>query len=263
MRAFSTISISQFIIFAAFFLVRILMGNSIHFEFTELNFDTTSVQSVIHSLFQPYSYAALGALVILSIYPPITCMTVTYVFEKTQSPEVLYFLGFLAGCMVETLRLCIPLFNLWGGYSDFLIYIGKVVFAGRIITVLSLLFSSVFSADDKIQEADRNVVIALAVALVMAAASAIDTRTILPSIMVRASYHRLFAFVYFFLAGATVFAFIFNKKIKSMISYVLLFSGYTCLTLSNCIFPSVAGLFLLWVGTVSYFRGLHTYYLWK
>ncbi|MCR4940497.1 MAG: hypothetical protein K5930_10400 [Treponemataceae bacterium] len=263
MKTLSTISVSQFIIFLAFFLYRLFTEHNIPLEFTDFILDNSSVKSIVHSFFQPYSYAALGAVAILAIYTPLTCMIITYVFEKTQSPEILYFLGFLAGCMFEPLRLCIPLFNLWDGYSDFLIYIGKFVFAGRILAVLSLLFSSVFSADDKIQEADRNIVIALAISFILASAVAIDTRTILPSIMVRTSFHQILYIMFFFLAAVTVFAFLFNRKIKTMIAYILLFSGYVCLTLTSSIFPVATGLILISTGTIFYFKVLHTYYLWK
>lgn len=263
MRGLSTISLSQFIIFAAYFLYRIFSKQHIIFEFSTINFDTSSLGTIAHFLLQPYSYAALIAITGLAIYTPLTCMIVTYVFEKTQSPEVFYFLGFLAGCMLETLRLCIPLFNLWQGYSDFLIYTGKFVFAGRLLSVLSLLFSAFFSADDKIQEADRNIIIAMAIAFVFAAAVAIDSRTILPSIMVKTSFHKIFIFMFFFLAFMTVIAFLLNKKFKSTICYILLFSGYSCLIFSDNILATGIGIILLLTGTISYFKVLHTYYLWK
>lgn len=263
MKTVSVISLSQLIVFAALFVYRYATGNTIPFEFSTLTFDTNSAKSIISTLVAPYSYAALASIATLAIYTPLSCLIVGYVFEKTQSPEILYFIGFLAGCMVETFRLCIPLFDLWNGYSKFLIYIGKLVFAGRILTGLSLLFSAVFSSDDKIQEADKNLIIAIAVAVVFAAAVAIDTRTILPSMMVNTSFQSFFMFARIFIAAMTVIAFLFNKKTKTMLSYVMLFSGYMCLTLADNILVAAFGFIFLWIGTETYFRGLHNYYLWK
>ena len=263
MKTVSIISLSQLIVFAALFLHRFITGNTIPFEFTSLTFDTSSVHAFMGTLVTPYSYSALAATALLAVYTPLTCMIVNYVFEKTQSPEILYFLGFLAGCMVETFRLCIPLFDLWNGYSKFLIYIGKLVFAGRILSVLSLLFSAVFSADDKIQEADRNLIIAIVISVVFATAVGIDTRTILPSMMVNTSFQSFFMFARIFIAAVTVIAYLFNKKVKTMFSYVLLFSGYMCLTLASNILTAALGCIFMWIGTETYFKGLHNYYLWK
>ncbi|MCR4713402.1 MAG: hypothetical protein K5751_03375 [Treponemataceae bacterium] len=263
MKTVSIISFSQLIVFAALFIYRYATEKTIPFEYTALTFDTSSVKLFIETLIQPYSFAALAATAILAVYTPVTCMVISYVFEKTQSPEILYFLGFLVGCMIETFRLCIPLFDLWNGYSEFLIYIGKLVFAGRILTVLSLLFSAVFSSDDKIQEADRNLIIAVVVSVVFATAVGIDTRTILPSMMVNTSFQSFFTFARIFIAAMTVIAFLFNKKTKTMLSYAVLFSGYICLTISENIITTTLGFILLWIGTETYFRGLHNYYLWK
>jgi len=263
MKTVSIISLSQLIVFAALFVYRYATGTTIPFEFASLSFDTSSPKTFMGALVEPYSYAALATIATLAIYTPVVSTIVRYVFEKTQSPEILYFLGFLAGCMVETFRLCIPLFDLWNGYSKFLTYIGKLVFAGRILTVLSLLFSAVFSSDDKIQEADKNLIIAIVVSAVFGTAVGIDTRTIMPSMMVNTSFQSFFMFARIFIAVVTVFAFLLNKKAKTMISYIMLFSGYMCLTLASNILTAAIGFILLWVGTETYFRGLHNYYLWK
>ncbi|MBO4509156.1 MAG: hypothetical protein J5747_11050 [Spirochaetaceae bacterium] len=263
MKAISIISFSQLFVFAALFIYRIVSDNSLQFEFPTLSLGEINARTVLHAAFQPYSYASLAAIAILALYTPAVSTALRYVFEKTQSPEILYYMGFLTGCMVEIYRLCIPLFNLWGGYSDFLIFTGKLVLAGRILAGMSLLFSAIFSSDDKIQEADKNIVIAIAISVALATSTAVDTRTILPSIMVQTSYHSVLLFVRIFLAVMTAVAFMLAGKIKTMISYMLLFAGYMCLTLSDSIFLTALGLILFGIGTKVYLQQLHNYYLWK
>lgn len=267
MKALSIVSFSQLIVFAVLFVYRIATDNAIQFDFSTLNIahdsDGVSARTVIKAAFQPYSYASLAAIAALAIYTPLASTIVRYVFEKTQSPEILYFTGFMTGCMVEVYRLCIPLFSLWGGYSEFLIFTGKIVLAGRILAGMSLLLSAIFSSDDKIQEADKNIVIAIAVSVALAAATAVDTRTILPSIMVRTSYQSVLTFVRIFIAVMTAFAFLLSGKVRTMFSYILLFSGYFCLTVSDNIFLTALGLLLFGFGTKVYLQQLHNYYLWK
>ena len=263
MKALSIVSFSQLIVFVALFVYRLVAEHTIQFEFSTLEISEITASSVMKAAFQPYSYASLAAIATLALYTPVVSTVVRYVFEKTQSPEILYFTGFLTGCMVETFRLCIPLFNLWGGYSDFIIFTGKLVLAGRILAGMSLLFSAIFSSDDKIQEADKNLVIAIAISVALAAATAVDTRTILPSIMVQTSYHSILMFVRIFLAVMTALAFMLSGKIKTMISYILLFAGYMCLTLSDTLFLTALGLLLFGIGTKVYLQQLHNYYLWK
>lgn len=258
-----------FSIFASIFLsilflytaIRFFVGNPI-----SLPADIESVisfSSIKNFIFNTNSLVAFCGIIFLEIYAPIVCFIVYYSFEKTQSSEIIFFAGFLCGCILECFRLCIPLFNLWNGYSTALIYIGKAAFAGRIMTTLSFLFAAIFSSDTQIQEADKKLLFITCGAAVFAYITPVNSGIILPSVMVEIGYGKLFAIILTIISIITFFIFLFTNQQKIIIGYTLLFTGYSLLILSSSFILIFFGALLLTVGTYLYISRLHNYYLWK
>lgn len=263
MKWYSLGSLLLLVVCGALFIHHVVVKEPLNLPYTELNLMPTSARDFFSSLFTDYSYASLASITILAIYVPLVCWIISYVFEKTQSPEVLYFLGFLIGCHTEIFRFLIPLFNLWSGYSSGLILIGKVVFAGRLLTVMSLMFSSIFSSDDKIQEADKNLLIALTISMFFSYTVAIDTRSIHESIMVNTVFQNSFAIMRICLVVMTIISFILKGRKKNVVPYIILIAGYTIMIQTSTLGGAFAGMVMFISGTKYYFQTLHNYYLWK
>lgn len=227
------------------------------------SYDFFSITGVISFLFTPMSYAALLSTIFISVYAPITSFLVRYSFEKTQSAEIIYFSVFLIGCLCEVFSLAIPVFSLWDSYSYLLLFIGRGAFAGRLLTVFSFLFAALFSKENQIQEADRNVVIVIFLAVLFAAIIPVDARTISTAMMVNTGFTTTFTAAKICLSVITFFTFFFTDRKRTGFGYLILYGGYAILITGSSPFTTILGSICLFIGTKIYLNEIHTYYLWK
>lgn len=111
----------------------------------------------------PYNFnSSLAAIIAFSLSAPALSIAIFKGFEKTPSLEILFFSGFIISCVTESARILLPLFGFWKTNSLFLIYIGRIVAAGRFLAPMSLFFATVFSSAEELQNAERNIFILLA-----------------------------------------------------------------------------------------------------
>lgn len=226
-------------------------------------FDFSSITGVIPFLFSSIPYAALLSTIFISVYAPITSYLVRYSFEKTQSAEIIYFSVFLIGCLCEVFSLAIPVFSLWDSYSYLLLFIGRGAFAGRLLTVFSFLFAALFSKETQIQEADRNVIIMIFLAVLFAAIIPVDARTISSAMMVKTGFNTTFTAAKICLSIITFLTFFFTDRKSTGIRYLILYGGYAILITGSSPFTTVLGSICLFLGTRMYLNEIHMYYLWK
>lgn len=220
--------------------------------------------------FETNIYFSILSLTAMLAFVPLSGFFLLSTFEKTQSPEVIYYAGFLAGCFLQTLRLCIPLFNLWIGYSSFLVFTARADFAGRIICSLSLWFASFFSDEDSLQEADRNLAIALAASVLFSLFIPINPSSLNSAFLLTAGYRVLFELIFILLAVVSFFAFIIRGKQKNMNScirlavlFLVFYAGYRFISFSDSLISLITGTLLLFTGSFLFLGNLHRYYLWK
>lgn len=222
------------------------------------------------ALFEYNLYVSIVSLILLMLFVPASGIFLISTFEKTQSPEVIYYAGFLAGCFLQTIRLSIPLFDLWIGYSSFLVFTARANFAGQIICALCLWFASFFSDEDSVQEADRNLAIALATAVLFSLFIPVNPATLNSAFLLSSGYKFLFELIFIILFLVSFFAFIIRGKQRNMIScmriavlFLVFFTGYRILSLSDSLFTLITGAGLLYTGSFLFLNTLHKYYLWK
>lgn len=240
-------------------LMRFLLGQPVSLQ----QFDFASITGIFTFLFSSMPYAALVSTIVISFYAPITSYLVRYSFEKTQSAEIIYFLVFLIGCLCEIFSLAIPVFSLWDSYSYLLLFIGRGAFAGRLLTVFSFLFAALFSKESQVQEADRNVIITIFLAVLFAAIVPVDTRSISNAMMVMTGFNSTFTAAKICLSAITFFTFFFTDRKKTGIGYLILYGGYAILLTGSSVFTTLAGGICLYTGSKIYLNEIHTYYLWK
>ncbi len=221
-------------------------------------------------IFESNMYFSILSLMILMGFVPISGFFLLSTFEKTQSPEVIYCSGFLFGCFLQTCRLSIPLFDLWMGYSSFLLFTARADFAGRIICALSLWFASFFSDEDSLQEADRNLTIALATAVLFSLTIPINPSTLNSAFLLTSAYSVLFEIIFLLLAIVSFFAFLIRGKQRTMTSctrlallFLAFYIGYRILSFSDSLISLITGTLLLFSGFFLFLTTLHKYYLWK
>jgi hypothetical protein len=220
-------------------------------------------------IFRSYPAALVFSMIYLALYVPVTGFAVSINFQKTQSAEIIYFGGFLLGCLTETARIYIVFFELWNTYFDSYFILARIIFFGRMITSLCFLFSAILAVDQKPQETDKNFIIitaASAVFAVLIPINPITTNTLGMPVYGFAHIFRFIRILFFVITCATYFFTGIWKKIpeyrKAALWYLFLFAGYTLLLAGDSPASAVAGSLLLTVGTVRFLETIHQYYLW-
>jgi hypothetical protein len=216
-----------------------------------------------------YSFSAvLLSLFIFLVYVSVSVYYLFVQFEKTQSTEIIFFALFLFGCLTESIRLFVPIFNLWHSLSTLLIFTGRIVLFGRTLAPLALLFDAVFSGTEQRQYVERNLVILIVVSIMMALLIPLDTAVVLPNCCVRWGEGRAFLIVRILILVVTAISLFINSftmgnKEKAPYGFLALAAGYeVCCYASS--YPAVTtGGVLLFAGTAVYLGSLHRQYLWK
>ncbi len=216
-------------------------------------------------------FASVSAIVLLTLYACGVTFILYVNFEKTQSPEIIYFTGFLCGCLLEGVRLCLPIFNLWQYYVNVYIFIGRVLFFGKMLAVLSFVFLVLLSIKQNAQQdADKNILVILAAAGGFSVIIPIDTLQMLSNCSVKFGYGNLFttltviciivAFTAMRLYGSSIGS---AEYRKASVGYAALITGYAVLTIADAFLIVIAGAVLLFAGTAYFLKKLHNYYMWK
>lgn len=224
------------------------------------SFENFSVKKL---LFSSYTIFPIIAISFLGTFALITSCLIKYSFEKTQSPEIIYFIGFLFGCLLETTRLLIPILNLWTSYSIATIFIGKAVFTGRLTVVFSLLFASIFPRDAQNQEPERNLLFIFIFSLIFAVFIPIDSGTIRSSVMPQIGFNTLFICIFSFIFVLSCVSLFFTERKKLLIPYMMLILGYIFLVFSSNLILLILGIVLSTYGAYSYLGKIHNHYLWS
>lgn len=210
------------------------------------------------------------SILILILYIPISCYFLYVSFEKTKSPETIYLMGFFTACILQSTKILIPLLELWNNSSQWLILVARIEIAGRMLAPLCLLFTALFSEQDQIQDADRNFGLAIGITSCFAYILPMNSKRIFSNFTLSCGFDNLIYFFIFFCAIITVLTFIIISKQREVSFwtspspyYILMFSGYIILSISDCILLLFMGTIFLILGTYQILYRLHKYYLWK
>ncbi|MBQ0040280.1 MAG: hypothetical protein KBS64_07635 [Treponema sp.] len=107
--------------------------------------------------FLPFSFeAALSSILYLGFAGPALAFFIYRSFEKTSSLEILFFSGVIISCIAEQSRILIAVLDLWHSSSKLLVTLGRISVTGKILAPLSLLFGSLFSSSEQLENAERN-----------------------------------------------------------------------------------------------------------
>lgn len=214
--------------------------------------------------------AALFSAIICLVYTAVTTCIIYINFEKTQSSEIIYFAMFLLGCMLEGIRIALLAYNIWATVSSIYIFMGRILFFGRMLSALSLIFLVLLSIkQDAHQDAGRNSLIIAAAAGVFAWLVPIDTITVASNCSVRFGNEKIFivitciCFIICFFSMRAQSKTLDNKEYKTASNgYLSLVFGYLLLTQTDSILALALGIILLFSGTFLFLKNLHRYYKW-
>ena len=255
------ISICVFIFDAAFFVLKILKND---FDFS--SFANYRIGNNILTRYNPY--VPISAIFLQILYVICTSFLLFHIFEKTQASEIIYFHLFLVSCLIDSLRVWIPLFNVMDSYSNLLIFCGNSVVFAKILTPLSLFYTIFMSDTDKRQDTEKNVFILFCIAFFFSQIIPLNTAITQPNFSVDYSFKRTIKVASLvIMASCIIMLFVQNYKNrrsqKTATGYLLLFIGISILFYSTTILRFVTAVASLSAGTALYLKGLHNQYLWN
>jgi hypothetical protein len=203
------------------------------------------------------------------VYTLAVSFLVYFFFEKTQSPEILFFGLFTLSFTFEVLRLMLPLKELYGFSGIFLILGARILFFGRFFGVLSLFASSVYAAGLDLQK-QGTVVIAIAIAaLIVSLGIPIDGFSWDTNLVMVSGYAVILRLAEAGILVISVISFFAAAYIRGAREYLtvglgafLVFAGRDLLVNADTWLTPVPGFIMLCAGTWLVSSKLHRVYLW-
>ena len=193
---------------------------------------------------------------------------ILYAFYKTQSGELAYFLLFLVSILIDSFRIFIPLFQLANTYTNALITVSNIIFAGKILGPVSLLCLVLFSDEDQRQNLEQNCVIIIIACAFLAFVIPLNTARLLPNYALDFAFSKIISFSITIMVAVSVFSLLMNNyknelKQTMTVGFFLLSIGVHLLRDCYSIFHLVLGAVFITGGTLLYFKELHNKYLWN
>ena len=175
----------------------------------------------------------LAGTILEIIYVCITTMIIYHSFEKTQAPDIAFFLIFLFACLCDSSRFFIPVFRLAETYSTFLLKLGNIHLFARLLAPLALMGNTLLCSEELKHNTDRNCLITIIIALFFSEFIPLNTAVILPNYCVSYGYVkavRLTSFLIIILSAVYLF---FDNIKNIVIIFYTLFRGCCFLALAQ------------------------------
>ena len=204
---------------------------------------------------------------IMLVYICITTLIIYHSFEKTQAPDIVFFLLFLVACLCDTSRVWVSAFKVSGSYSMFLLKLGNLHLFARLLAPLALMGNTTMSTEDFRQSTDRNCIILIVISMFFAEIIPLNTAVILPNFCISYGYEKAIrGFSCLTCLVSAVSLFYTNRKNEyrqiMTIGFILLCIGYSLIFYCYNIASLVSGALLLGTGTYFYLNEVHKHYLW-
>lgn len=211
-------------------------------------------------------FTFIGIFLML-VYICITTLIIYHSFEKTQAPDIVFFLIFLIACLFDTSRVLVPILHLSGTFSQFLLKAGNFHLFARLLAPLALMGNTVMSTEDFRQNTDRNSIILIITSMFFAEIIPLNTAVILPNFCISYGYVKAirgFSLLVCLVSAVSLFNTNRKNEYKQIMTlgFILLCIGYSLIFYCYNILSLVSGTLLLGTGTYLYLNEVHKHYLW-
>ncbi|GHV73237.1 hypothetical protein AGMMS49940_05390 [Spirochaetia bacterium] len=227
------------------------------------------LQPLISPHFAAHPYVSFVTMLSSILYAFITMILIYYFFEKTQSPEILFFALFVTSFAFEALRIMVPLAAVNNLPGVYLVMASRVLLIARYCGVFSLFAASVYAAGLGEQKQGNIVFIILIAAMVIALGVSVDGLAWDSSLMMVSGYTTMLRMVEAGIVLITMISFFISAYSRGSREYVfigigslLVFLGRSVLLTADTWITPLPGLALLATGTWLICVQLHRVYLW-
>jgi hypothetical protein len=203
------------------------------------------------------------------LYSFMSIILIYFLFEKTQSQEILFFSLFVISLAVESVRIVIPLKIVYKFPAVYCVMAARTLIFSRYFGLFSLFASSVCAAGLEAQK-QRNIIIAIVLtALAIAMGIPIDSLTWDSCLTMLTGYNKMFTIIEGGLLFFTVISFFIAAYNRGSGDYtfiglgsLLVFAGRDLLLYADAWLIPFPGLLILAAGTWFFCTRLHQIYLW-
>jgi hypothetical protein len=203
------------------------------------------------------------------VYTLAVSILIYFFFEKTQSPEILFFSLFTLSFVFEVMRFMPPLKKLYDFSGVFLVLGAKILFFGRFFGVLSLFASSVYAAGFELQK-QGTVVVAIAIAaLVISLGIPVDGFSWNTNLVMLSGYTVILRTAEMGILAISVISFFVAAHTRGSREYLIVGLGAFLVCTGRALFINadtwltpIPGFIMLCAGTWLISAKLHEVYLW-
>ena len=227
------------------------------------------IQLLIEDSVEPSAYVSFFTMLAAVAYSFISIILINYFFEKTQSPEILFFGLFVISLSFEFARIMVPLKTALSFPAMYLITGSRLLLFGRYFGLFSLFAASIYAAGLNAQKQQNAFVVSALSALVIAMQVPIDILVWDSTLMPWNGYRTMFSMVEAGILAVTLLTFFISAYTRGSRAYVfialgtfLVFIGRNILINSDTWITPLPGLLLLVTGTWLISSRLHREYLW-
>jgi hypothetical protein len=203
------------------------------------------------------------------VYAFITMILIYYFFEKTQSPEILFFAFFALSFAFEGIRIIVPVKVVYELPNVYLIMNFRLLLFARYFGFFSLFAASLYASGLEVQK-QRNIIFVITVAAIMISLGVpIDGLSWDSSLNMISGYPAMFGMVELGIILITMISFFISAYSRGAREYIfiglgslLVFLGRNILLNADTWLTPFPGLLILGLGTWFICTQLHRVYLW-
>jgi len=226
-------------------------------------------QTLVGKHFETRLLAVHFGIVAAAAYSLLSIILTYYFFEKTQSPEILFVAFFTASFSLESLRLVLPLGQVYAIPSLYSLAASRVILFARHFGIFSLFAASLFAAGYGVQRQRNVIMLMIVTALVIAIGVPIDTQVWDSSLNMIAGYTSLSRLIEIGTFLITIVSFFIAAWSRGSREYAVIGAGSILALLGRTILLSTDGwmgipaaLIFLAAGTWLVCTSLRRIYLW-
>ena len=227
------------------------------------------IQKLINGIAAPNAFVPFFTMIGAAFYSLVSLIFIYHFFEKTQSPEILFFGFFVISLSFEFTRLIIPLSNIYHFPALYLITASRVLLFGRYFGLFSLFTAGVYAAGFDVQKQQTILPILVLAAMVIAINVPVDSLVWNSTYLLMNGYDTMFLILEAGILFVTIVTFLISAFSRSSVNYAfiglgvfLAFTGRSILIDSDTWITPIPGLLLLAAGTWLVCTRLHREYLW-
>jgi hypothetical protein len=226
-------------------------------------------QGVLEKLGPSAPYVPFVSMLGAVLYSLISIILIYFLFEKTQSQEILFFSLFVISMAVESIRIIIPLKVVYDFPTLYCVMATRILVFSRYFGLFSLFASGVCATGLETQKQRNTIIVILLTALAIASSVPVDGLSWDSALTMLTGYTAMFTIVEGGLLFFTVISFFVAAYNRSSRDYIfigigalLAFGGRNILLYADGWISPLPALVVLAAGTWFFCTRLHQIYLW-